>query len=336
MSSPSAVKASEAVSGGGKLGVRVLILEDDHEIYADLLREDVPSLIASQSVEEAIPSARSCDIWFGQPDLLVELLRAVPPPKWIQSTWAGFERFLTPDLPRSYLLTRAVGVFGQSMAEYVLSYLLARERQHAARLVSQENKVWDDRLPGGLAGRTVLIAGCGDIGQSVACFLAPFGCTLIGVARTARRIEPFAEVGALDRLPELAARADYVVNLLPDSARTRDLFDRGLFRHFKPGATFINAGRGSAVVEEDLVAAMESGRVSWAVLDVCREEPLDRGSPLWSTVGVFLTGHTAAPSTPASLVRLFRSNLGRFRASEALEGVVELSLAGAGPRRFGP
>jgi len=330
MSSPSAVKASEAVSGGGKFGVRVLILEDDHEIYAGLLREDLPPLIASQSVEAVIPSARSCDIWFGQPDLLVQLLRAVPPPKWIQSTWAGFERFLAPDLPRGYLLTRAVGVFGQSMAEYVLSYMLARERQHGARLVSQKSGIWDDRLPGGLAGRTVLIAGCGDIGQSVARFLVPFGCTLLGVARTARRIEPFEEVGTIDRLPELAARADYVVNLLPDGARTRDLFDSGLFRHFKFGATFINAGRGSAVVEEDLGAAVRSSRVSWAVLDVCREEPLDPKSPLWSLEGVFLTGHTAAPSTPASLVRLFRSNLERFRAGEALEGVVDLSVAGSG------
>ncbi len=305
--------------------MRVLILEDDHEIYAGLLREALPSLIASQSVEEVGPSARSCDIWFGQPDLLVRLLRAVPPPKWIQSTWAGFERFQAPDLPRGYLLTRAVGVFGQSMAEYVLSYMLARERQHASRRGAQENGIWDTRLPGGLAGRTVLIAGCGDIGQSVARFLAPFGCTLIGVARTARRIEPFAEIQTLDRLPDLAARADYVVNLLPDSARTRDLFDRDLFQQFKPGATFINAGRGSAVVEADLVAAMENGRVSWAVLDVCREEPLDPGSPLWGLEGVFLTGHTAAPSIPANLVRLFRSNLGRFCAGEALEGVVELA-----------
>jgi len=171
----------------------------------------------------------------------------------------------------------------------------------------------------------VLIAGCGDIGQSVARFLAPFGCTLIGVARTARRIEPFGEVGTLDRLPELAARADYVVNLLPDSAETRDLFDLGLLQHFKPGATFINVGRGSAVVEDDLVAAMKSELVSWAVLDVCRQEPLDPGSPLWNMEGVFLTGHTAAPSTPASLVRLFLSNLNRFRAGAELEGLVELS-----------
>lgn len=303
--------------------MRVLVLEDDHAVYQDLLRGDLPSLVASRSVQEVVPLAGSCDVWFGQPDLLAELLRQVPPPQWIQSTWAGFERFHAAGLPRGYVLTRAVGVFGQPMAEFVLSYMLAQERQHAVRAAAQKSGIWDDRLPGGLAGRTVLIVGCGDIGQAVARFLKPFGCILIGVARTARRVEPFEEIRSLDDLPDLAGRADYVVNLLPDSPSTRDLFDIGLFQRFKPGATFMNAGRGSAVVERDLVTAMEKGHLSRAILDVCREEPLAPNSPLWTMEEVSLTGHTAAPSTPAALVRLFKDNLGRFRAGTPLQGLVD-------------
>jgi phosphoglycerate dehydrogenase-like enzyme len=230
-------------------------------------------------------------------------------------------------LPRGYVLTRAVGVFGQPMAEFVLSYMLAHERQHASRAAAQKDKRWDDRLPGSLLGRRVLIAGCGDIGQAVARFLAPFGCVLTGVARTARRIDPFETIGTLGELADLAAAADYVVNLLPDSAPTRDLFDLGLFRRFKPGAVFINAGRGSAVVERDLVLAMEAGHLAQAVLDVCREEPPHPGSPLWNRDGILLTGHTAAPSTPAALVRLFTDNLDRFRAGAPLRGRVEWPAA---------
>lgn len=302
--------------------MKILILEDDHHLYRDLLSERLPvaELVASSSVEEASSSAQGCEIWFGQPDLLVGLLRKVPPPKWIQSTWAGFERFQAPDLPKDYLLTRAVGVFGQSMAEYVLSYMLARERQHRARNDSQTRKVWDTRLPGSLAGRRVLIVGCGDIGTTVARFLDSFGCELTGVARKPRQQEPFGTVQGLDQLPMLVGAADYVINLLPDGPETRGLFDIGLFRRFSPEAMFINAGRGSAVVEEDLIAAMADGLIGEAVLDVCRQEPLEKDSPLWSAERVFLTGHTAAPSSPAALTALFLANLERFLAGAELVG----------------
>lgn len=271
----------------------------------------------------------ACEIWLGQPDLLVGLLRKVPPPKWVQSTWAGYERFQAPDLPKDYLLTRAVGVFGQLMAEYVLSYMLARERQHRARIESQNRKVWDTSLPGGLAGRRVLIVGCGDIGTTVARFLEPFGCELTGVARTSRPLEPFGTVHGLDRLPMLVGSADYVINLLPGGAETQDLFDAGLFHRFNRGAMFINGGRGSAVVEEDLVAALADGVIGEAVLDVCRQEPLERDSPLWSMLGVSLTGHTAAPSSPFALIGLFLANLARFQAGSELAGRVDLHGMGA-------
>ncbi len=306
--------------------MKILILEDDHDLYRDLLGQRLPSaeLISTASVDEAAGLVEGCDIWFGQPDLLVQLLRLVSPPKWVQSTWAGYERFQAPDLPRDYLLTRAVGVFGQLMAEYVLSYMLARERQHRARRDAQSRGDWDTRLPGSLADRRVLIVGCGDIGATVARFLAPFGCKLTGVARTSRQMEPFGAVLGLDQLPSLVGDADYVINLLPDGPETRGLFEAGLFRRFDRGAMFINAGRGSAVVEEDLAAALADGRVAEAVLDVCRQEPLGRDSPLWSMDGVSLTGHTAAPSFPSALAALFLANLDRFQAGETLVGRVDL------------
>src|SRR5579859_725261 len=308
--------------------MKILILEDDHDLYRGLLSERLPlvDLIACSSIDVAMASIQECEIWLGQPDLLVRLLRKVPPPKWVQSTWAGFELFQAPDLPRDYLLTRAVGVFGQSMAEYVLSYMLARERQHRARIDSQTRKAWDTRLPGSLAGRRVLIVGSGDIGTTVARFIEPFGCKLTGVARKPRQLEPFGAVHGLDQLPRLVESADYVINLLPDGPETRGLFDAGLFHRFNPDAMFINAGRGSAVVEEDLLAAMAGGLISEAVLDVCRREPPEQDSPLWSTERVSLTGHTAAPSSPSALAGLFLANLDRFRTGAELSGRVDLSL----------
>lgn len=306
--------------------MKILVLEDDHALYRELLGDRLPAveLVATSSIDEAMAGSEGCEIWLGQPDLLVQLLLIVPSPKWIQSTWAGYERFLAPGLPKDYLLTRAVGVFGQLMAEYVLSYMLAKERQHRARSESQGGKLWDTRLPGSLSGRQVLIIGCGDIGTTVARFLAPFGCRLTGVARKPRQSEPFASVEGLDLLPDLVETADYVISLLPDGPETRGLFDAGLFQRFNRQAMFINAGRGSAVVEADLAAALANGWIGEAVLDVCRQEPLDPDSPLWSMDGVSLTGHTAAPSFPSALTALFLANLERFQAGEALAGRVDL------------
>jgi phosphoglycerate dehydrogenase-like enzyme len=306
--------------------MKILLLDDDHAAYRALLSDRLPSaqLVATASVDEAVAERDGCEIWFGQPDLLVELLRLVSTPKWVQSSWAGYERFQAPDLPKDYLLTRAVGVFGQLMAEYVLSYMLARERQHRARRDAQGRGEWDRRVPGSLADRRVLIVGCGDIGTTVARFLAPFGCKLTGVARRPRQLEPFGAVLGLDQLPSLVENADYVVNLLPDGPETRGLFEAGLFGRFNRQAMFINAGRGSAVVEEDLAAALADGRISEAVLDVCRQEPLGQDSPLWAMDGVSLTGHTAAPSFPSALAGLFLANLERFLAGQPLEGRVDL------------
>ncbi|MGU7771666.1 D-2-hydroxyacid dehydrogenase [Burkholderia sp. MR1-5-21] len=227
-------------------------------------------------------------------------------------------------MPRNYILTRAVGVFGQSMAEYVLSYMLAHERQHLERMDSQVRKVWDARRPGALVGKSVLIVGSGDIGTGVARFLKPFGVYLRGISRVLEPIEPFDSVHDISEFALLVSKSDYVINLLPDSTETRGIYNRELFQKFKPGSVFINSGRGSAVVEEDLVEALNEGLVAQAVIDVCQCEPLDQDSPLWSTPRLILTGHTAAPSAPAGVARLFENNLERLLDGEKLLGEVEL------------
>jgi phosphoglycerate dehydrogenase-like enzyme len=143
------------------------------------------------------------------------------------------------------------------------------------------------------------------------------------VASTARKQAPFVEVGSLDALPQLVGEADYLINLLPDTPATRDRYDAQLFACCKPGALFINAGRGSAVVDVDLVQALEAGRLGGAVIDVCREEPPAPDHPFWQASRLLLTGHTAAPTDPRLLVQVFLDNLARWQAGEALRGEVD-------------
>jgi phosphoglycerate dehydrogenase-like enzyme len=305
--------------------MRVLIAEQDHALYARLLREAAPELevLTSGDSAELADQAAQCPVWLGQPDLLATLLRQGHQPKWLQSTWAGITPLLVDGLQRDYRLTRAVGIFGQVMAEYVLTYMLGHEREVMARLVSQVERKWDDRPGRSLEGRRALIVGTGDIGQRVAEFLMPFGVKLYGIASQAREQAPFIEVAAMSDLGRLVGEVDYVVNLLPDTPATHDLYDAALFARFNPEALFINAGRGVAVVDGDLVEALKQGHLAGAVIDVCRQEPLPARHPFWTAWGLLLTGHSSAPTSPTAMVRLFVENLRAYQVGEALRGEVD-------------
>jgi phosphoglycerate dehydrogenase-like enzyme len=305
--------------------LRVLIAETDHALYAELLREQAPELelCGSDRRDELAEYAAQCPLWLGQPDLLAPLLREGMQPQWLQSTWAGITPLLANDLPTTYPLTRAVGIFGQVMAEYVLCHLLAHERQLFARLAAQVEQHWDNRLPQSLRGRKALIVGTGDIGLSVAQFLAPFGLELYGVASSPRHLPPFTEVAGLADLPRLVGDADYLINLLPNTPSTRDVYDAALFAVCKPSTLFINAGRGVAVVDQALVNALQQGQLAGAVIDVCREEPLPAGHPFLDAPRLQLTGHSSAPTDPYLLVQLFVDNLTRWRAGGELRGLVD-------------
>ena len=196
--------------------MRLLILERDHALYAALLMAADPSLkvVAGDDPLQLIDAASECSIWLGQPDLVAQMLRQGVHPVWVQSTWAGITPLLAADLPKDYSLTRAVGIFGQVMSEYLLTYMLAHERQFLGRLASQVGSQWDSRTPGGLRGRQVVIVGTGEIGQAVAHTLSGFGMDLTGVAKNPRSLVPFNRMGSLDDLGRLVETADYLINLL--------------------------------------------------------------------------------------------------------------------------
>ncbi|UFH50539.1 D-2-hydroxyacid dehydrogenase [Pseudomonas sp. KNUC1026] len=303
----------------------VLIAEHSFATYVRLLGEQAPHLEVLTSDDSAVLAehAARCDIWLGQPDLLASLLRQGHRPRWVQSTWAGITPLLAEGLPRDYALSRAVGIFGQVMAEYVLTYLLGHERFVLSRLVSQVERRWDNRLAPSLRGKRVLIVGTGDIGVAVARFLKPFGVKLQGIASRPRKQAPFTRVGGLEALPERVAEADYVVNLLPNTPATEDIYNAELFARFNPDALFINAGRGTSVVDADLVEALKQGHLAGAVIDVCRQEPLPQRHPFWTAWGLLLTGHSAAPTSPELMTELFLKNLKAFEAGQALKGSVD-------------
>ena len=270
------------------------------------------------SVSAAAALRASATIALAAPNRVPHILGALPHLTWVQTTWAGVETMRLESLPDSLLVTRATGIFGTAMREFVLGHLLAHRLRVQERAAATS---WDPTPPGLLAGELMAVAGTGAIGTAVASAAGAFSMHVRGFNRTGTKPEAFDEVVAT--VVELAHGADHLVSILPETPATRGIIGADVLAALKPGATFVNVGRGSAVVTTDVVEALRSGHLELAVLDVVEGEPILDGDPLWTVPGLVLTSHTAAWSRPADVADLFAANLDRFRENRPLIGLVD-------------
>jgi phosphoglycerate dehydrogenase-like enzyme len=177
-----------------------------------------------------------------------------------------------------------------------------------------------------LAQTTALIVGVGGAGAEAARLCAAFGMCVIGVdPRVTEAPEGVTELVNPDLLHAKLADADFVILTTPESPQTLRLFNADRFAAMKRGAYFINIGRGACVVTDDLVAALASGHLAGAGLDVVTPEPLPSDHPLWTMPGVMLTPHVAILATPYQHKReaILLENCRRFGAGEPLLKVVD-------------
>ena len=151
----------------------------------------------------------------------------------------------------------------------------------------------------------MLILGTGDIGKNVAARLRPFGVHITGVKRNVAGIkgktdkeckEYFDEIFSIDELDRILPNMDIVTGCLPGTKETAGLFNEARLRTMKKDAVLVNVGRGSLIVNDDLVRILSAGHLKGAVLDVSETEPLAEESPLWDMENVILTPHIAGPS----------------------------------------
>lgn len=305
---------------------RVLILSKHAAEYHRLVEAaglpGLEKLSAAASPDEALALGEDFDVVFGEPSLIREVLLRLPDLRWVQANWAGVEPLLDPSLRRDYLLTNARGVFGGLMSEFVFGYLLGHERRMFARYRAQQEGRWDASITGSLGGKTIGLLGVGSIGAALASTARHFGMTVRGYTRQS---ESCPDVDAWYHGPSLsdfAGGLDYLVSVLPDTQETRRIVDASLLGCLPSHAVFINAGRGTALDESALVAALQAGKLAAAVLDVFEQEPLPPGHAFWRTPNLLLTFHTSAPSFPADLARLFIENYRRYAAGQTpLHGV---------------
>jgi len=264
-----------------------------------------------------------------------ELVAAGKRLRWIQlfSAGAGPCSAIPAVGERGIVVTNMQRISGPQIAEHSLAMLLAFTRGLNAWLPRQRKAEWDEesfpmQKMWELKGRTLLVVGLGGIGTELAVRADGLGMRVIATRASAAEKPPFvAHVGRPDELLKLAAEADVVVNCTPLLPSTTDLFDAKFFAAMKPGGYFINVGRGRSVVQDDLVAALKSGQLAGAGLDVTEPEPLPADHPLWQLPNVIITPHVAATSDRV-LARVFllaRENTRRYAAGDRLLSVVDTS-----------
>jgi len=256
----------------------------------------------------------------------LDALAHLEPPRLVQTLSAGVDA-IVDRLPPGIRLANARGVHDVGVAEWVVAAILAMFRRLPDFLERQDAGSWlaDDEREAvradELNGSSVLVVGFGSIGRAVAARLRPFGAEVVGVAR---RATPVDGVRGLDALPELLPSADVVVDLLPLTPDTRGLIGADAIGGMKPGALFVNAGRGGTVDADALRAALRAGRIR-AALDVTDPEPLPDGHPLWSAPNVLITPHVAGDvrGERRRAWALVAEQVARLERGEPLRNVVE-------------
>jgi phosphoglycerate dehydrogenase-like enzyme len=266
---------------------------------------DVEMLVLAQQFGKGVP----------------ELFKRLPGLKFVQAFSAGVD-WLLPLIPRGVVLCSAVGVHDASVSEWVVAAILAMRRRLPEFGEMQRRSEWNREIAGShavddLEGKTVLVVGYGSIGKALASRLEPFGARVIGIAQHERPgVEP---PGAL---PRLLPEADVVVDLLPLKEDTKHFVDAKFLARMKPGALFVNAGRGGTVDTNALLDALRSGMIR-AALDVTDPEPLPSDHPLWQAPNVLITPHIAGDVAreESRAYRFVGEQIRRYAAGEPLLGV---------------
>ncbi|MFC7051262.1 2-hydroxyacid dehydrogenase [Hansschlegelia quercus] len=254
-----------------------------------------------------------------EPSELLEL----PSLRWVQSLWAGVER-LMKEAPSDLHVVRMIDpMLAQSMANAVLAWTLYLYRDMPRYRAQQAARVWRQHALPEQSDTPVGILGLGALGSVAAQSLAAQGFPVLGWSRRLATIEGVTCLSGSDGLEHLLRTARIIVVLLPLTDDTRGMLGRDELALAQRGAALINFGRGSVVDSEALLAALDAGQLSHAVLDVFDEEPLPDASPLWGHERVTILPHISAPTNMRTASKVVAANVGGFLTSGTLPAGVD-------------
>lgn len=248
--------------------------------------------------------------------------------RWFQVINAGVDDLQARGLVgRQFSITTGAGIAAVGIAEHSLALMLMLARGMHRLLVQQQDRHWEMQPSLQLAGKTLGVVGLGEIGRETARRARAFGMRVIACRRTVGSgADPDCDqLLPYDQLDSLLAQSDYVHLAVPLTPETRHLIGAPQFAQMKPTAFLINVARGEVVDQDALIAALQSGQIAGAGLDVVTPEPLPVDNPLWAMPNVILTPHTAGyiESYGHRAIEVFIANLRRYLANEALSHVVD-------------
>lgn len=243
------------------------------------------------------------------------------------STGAGIDQFKFDQLPADLPVVRMVepGIIG-GMVEYVSWAVLSLHRDMPQYQRQQHEALWKPRQVQPAGKRRIGVLGLGSLGQAVLAQLRSFGFDCAGWSRSRHEVEGVQCFAGADELPAFLARTQILICLLPLTDATRGFLNAELFAALPASASLVHVGRGPHLIEADLLAALASGHIAHAVLDVTDPEPLPSDHPFWQHPQIWLTPHIASMTQPETAAEVVLENVRRFEAGEAMSGLVDRGL----------
>jgi phosphoglycerate dehydrogenase-like enzyme len=300
--------------------------------WAAALAKQVPEwhVMVPEDDDAARSAMAGADAAFGT--LPPDVLKAATRLRWLQAPAiappAGY--YSAELIAHPVVVTNFRGIFNEHIAAHIMAFVLAFARGLHYYIPRQLRHEWaPEPLDTGvvhLPAATALIVGVGGIGAEAAKLCSAFGMRVIGIdARRDDQPAGVAELHPPDALDRLLPQADFVILTIPHTPETEGLFNAERFGRMRRGAFFINIGRGMTTRLHDLVAALRSGHLAGAGLDVFEEEPLPPDHPLWDAPNVLLTPHTAGfgPFLDDRRLEIIIDNARRFVRNEPLRNVVD-------------
>jgi glyoxylate/hydroxypyruvate reductase A len=254
-------------------------------------------------------------------------LKTLPNLKAMFSLGAGVDGFLRdPELPRLPLTRFVDPTLMHEMAQYVVMHVLIAHRGQRFFDAAQQENSWQQRMLARASRDTRIgILGLGDIGGTIATSLLPFDFQLSGWSRSRKNISGVKSFAGEAELPQFLAQCDYLICVLPLTEDTRGIMDTKLFAQLPKGAWVINVARGAHLIEEDLIAALDSDHLGGAVLDVFQSEPLPDDSPIWRHPKITATPHIAGITDAQAALAYVGDCVARCESGRPLENIVDLN-----------
>ena len=281
-------------------------------------------IIIPESEEEIIDNIKDVNIILWNPYIVKKYLHLADNLVWLQSIFAWVDVLVSEDLRSDYILTNVKETYGKEMSEYVFTYILMLKKQVRENIEYQKNKNWNQYAYPSLQRETISIMWTWSIWKEIARVAKAFWMKTIWLRTKDEAVEYFDEIYTFDNIQNFCSQADYVVSVLPNTNFTKNIINKTTLSYMKKTSVFINVWRWDNVNEDDLVECLKNKSISFAILDVFKEEPLPKEHIFWTLDNIIITPHVSwYIENSDRIVEIFWDNYKKFVKWEPLDYIID-------------